>query len=66
MNENHSPVNFTLKSIAVGVVCLVAVHALLLGLQSMMALPFTVTVQQSIATAIGVLVWFFVGSKLGT
>lgn len=62
----HSPVNFSLKSIAVGVVCLVAAHLLLALLQSVTTLPFTITIQQSIATAIGVLAWFFVGSKLGT
>jgi hypothetical protein len=66
MNETgHSPVNFSMKSIAIGVVCLVAAHLLLFLLQSMVALPFSMFVQQTMATAVGVLAWFYVGAKLG-
>ena len=63
--SNASPVNFSLKSIAIGVVCLVVAHLLLALLQQMVALPFSMFVQQTIATALGVLAWFYVGSKLG-
>lgn len=62
---NRSPVNFSVKSIAIGVACLVVAHLLLVALQSVTTLPFSVLVQQSIATAIGVLAWFYVGGKMG-
>lgn len=64
--QDHSPVNFSLKSIAVGVVCIVVAQLLLFLLQQMVTLPFTAFTLQSIATAVGVLAWFFVGGKLGT
>jgi hypothetical protein len=62
----HSPVNFSLKSIAVGVVCIVLAQLLLFLVQQVVTLPFAMFTQQSIATALGVLAWFFVGGKLGT
>lgn len=61
----RSPVNFSLKSIAIGVVCIVAAHLLLALVQSTVALPFSMFIQQTIATAVGVLAWFYVGTKLG-
>lgn len=61
----HSPVNFSLKSIAIGVVCIIVAQLLLVLLQNVVALPFSTTIQQSIATAVGVLGWFYVGTKLG-
>lgn len=64
--QEHSPVNFSLKSIAVGVVCIVVAQLLLLLLQQFVTLPFTAFTLQSTATAFGVLAWFFVGGKLGT
>lgn len=64
--QQHSPVNFSLKSIAVGVACIVAAHLLLMALQSMTTLPFSVDIQRMTATAVGVLAWFYVGAKLGT
>lgn len=62
--SNASPVNFSAKSIAIGVACLVVAHLLLAVLQSAFVLPFSVFVQQSIATGVGVLAWFYVGAKL--
>lgn len=62
--QQHSPVNFSMKSIAIGVVCLVVAHLLLVLLQSVVALPFSVFVQQTVATALGVLAWFYVGTKM--
>ncbi len=64
--QPRPPVNFTLKSIAVGVACIIAMQLLLVALQSVTTLPFSEMIQRSIATSIGVLLWFFVGSKLGT
>lgn len=64
--QDHSPVNFTLKSIAVGVVCIVLAQLLLVLLEQFVTLPFTAFTLQSVATALGVLAWFFVGGKLGT
>lgn len=64
--KQHSPVNFSLKSIAIGVVCIVAAQLLLVMLQSMMALPGSPDIQRMVATAFGVLAWFYAGSKLGT
>lgn len=61
----RSPVNFSLKSIAIGVVCIVIAQLLLVALQSVTTLPFSTYIQQSIATAIGVIAWFYVGTKLG-
>lgn len=61
----HSPVNFSMKSIAIGIVCIVAAQLILLALQSVTTLPFSTSIQQSIATALGVLGWFFVGTKMG-
>lgn len=61
----RSPVNFSMKSIAIGIVCIVVAQLLLVALQSVTTLPFTVAVQQSIATALGVLAWFYIGAKLG-
>jgi hypothetical protein len=60
----RSPVNFSAKSIVIGVVCLVVAHLLLALLQSVTALPFSTMVQQSIATVLGVLAWFYVGGKM--
>jgi len=62
---NPSPVNFSAKSMAIGVVCIVVAQLLLVALQSAVALPFSTYVQQSIATAIGVVAWFYVGAKMG-
>lgn len=61
----RSPVNFSARSIVIGVVCLVVAHLLLALLQSATALPFSTMVQQSIATVLGVLAWFYVGGKMG-
>jgi len=47
------------------VVCIVVAQLLLVALQSAVALPFSTYVQQSIATALGVLAWFYVGAKMG-
>lgn len=63
-NQYRSPVNFSLKSITIGVVCICLAHLLLGLLQTTTTLPFSMTVQQSIATAVGVIAWFFVGAKL--
>lgn len=60
----RSPVNFSAKSLAIGVACLVVAHLLLVALQSVATLPFSMFVQQSLATMVGVLAWFYVGSKL--
>lgn len=60
----RSPVNFSAKSIVIGVVCLVVAHLLLALLQSVTAMPFSTMVQQSIATVLGVLAWFYVGGKM--
>lgn len=65
-NQQHSPVNFSLKSIAVGVVCIIVAQLLLVLLQSVMSLPSTPDIQRMVATALGVLAWFYVGGKLGT
>lgn len=62
----RSPINFSLKSLAVGVLCIVAMQMILLVLQGMVTLPFSEQIQRSIATAFGVLAWFYVGGKLGT
>jgi hypothetical protein len=62
---NPSPVNFSPKSLAIGVVCIVVAQLLLVALRSAVALPFSTYVQQSIATALGVLAWFYVGAKMG-
>ena len=62
---NPSPVNFSAKSMAIGVVCIIVAQLLLVALQSAVALPFSTYVQQSIATAIGVVAWFYVGAKMG-
>lgn len=64
--QQRSPVNFSLRSILVGVMCLVLAHLALAGLQTAFDLPGTIFIQQSIATACGVIAWFFVGGKLGT
>jgi len=61
----RSPVNFSAKSIMIGVVCLVVAHLLLALLQSVAPLPFSPFVQQSIATVVGVMAWFYVGGKMG-
>ena len=61
----RSPVNFSVKSIAIGVACIVVAHLLLVALQSVTTLPFSVFVQQSLATAVGVLAWFYIGGKMG-
>ena len=61
----RSPVNFSAKSIVIGVVWLVVAHLLLALLQSAMPLPFSTFVQQSIATVVGVLAWFYIGGKMG-
>lgn len=63
--NNASPVNFSLKSIAIGVVCIVGAQVILMALQSVVALPFTQFTQQSLATAVGVVAWFYAGTKLG-
>lgn len=62
---NRSPVNFSAKSIAIGVACLVVAHILLFALQSVTTLPFSMFVQQSLATLVGVLAWFYIGGKMG-
>lgn len=61
----RSPVNFSLKSLAIGIACLIVAHLALAGLQSLTTLPFSVFVQQSLATVVGILAWFYVGAKMG-
>lgn len=66
VDQPRNPVNFSLKSIAVGLVCIIVAQLILVGLQQAFALPFSETIQRSIATAVGVLAWFYVGGKMGT
>ncbi len=48
----------TLRSIVIGVVCIVAANILLEGLRRLVEVPFSDSLESMAATGIGVLVWF--------
>jgi hypothetical protein len=59
-----SPASFTLKSVLLGIVCILVANLLLVALKTTVGLPLAEGVLTAIATIVGVLAWFFIGARI--
>lgn len=59
-----SPQNFNLKSILLGIVCIVVANLLVVALREFVGLPGSTSLQSGLATVVGVLAWFFIGARI--
>jgi hypothetical protein len=54
----------TVKSIVILVVCIVVANLLLAALRTAVDIPFADGLESAVATGVGVVAWFFIGSRM--